>query len=125
MAPTSPDVETDPTEPGQDKEHRDLAARHEGGDPDHGEDRPEPSLILHRDSNELPRAAEDQCDDGGTDPVEERLNDRRPAKGHIECGDSAHDDEWRQDEWHRGRARAPEPATNVAEPHRELCGQGT
>src|SRR5207247_256076 len=123
--PTSRRVDRDANEPREKEQHRDLAARGEGDDADHGENRPQPPLVLHCHPNQLPGAAKDQRDNRRTDAVEECLDDRRPAKCDVERSDRAHDDERGHDERDRRRARAPEPAADVSEPHRKLGRERT
>ena len=118
-------IEQHAEEPGEHEEHRHLAANGKRDQRDDCKDHPEPAVVLHRHPEQLPRAAEDQRDDRWADAVEERLDDSRSTERDVQRGDDADDDKWRQDERHGCRDRAPEPATHVAEPHRELRGERT
>ncbi len=118
--PRWPRIEQHADETGDNEEDRDLGPSNEGDRCDRHEDRPEPPIALHGHAEQLPGPAEDQRDDRRPDPVEERLDEGGLAERDVERRDDAHDEEWRQDERHRGCDRSPKPAPHVAEPHREL-----
>jgi hypothetical protein len=83
----------------------------------------DPAVAPQRHAHELERAARDDGDDRGADPVEGAPHPREPAVPHVQRGEGEHHQERGQDERDGHQRRAKHARVDPAQVDRELRGE--